>query len=316
LVHYRSDYDNLTAAIADGQGNSLAVVGIFIQETMPWDQYHGVKDSETVDNLKMAANELSKPRRGPDVSYTDMEVLLDQFTSPITDLNGLYHYEGSLTTPSCDEVVQWIILDKPLHVKQNGLLQALRRNPDQYGNAIQDNYRPTQALNGRLVYHTAPKHVCVWSEWGPWGNLCNVTMTRNRTEAEPAMHRDANCAEHTSEMKIDNCTYYENDSGCVTEVNVTYNGNDISEAYLPDVPTCRSACRDNGTDYFTYSFFGSGGTNLCYCKSSDSGRVDRDGRESGKTSCTACECEENYLDCLRNLPEDCIADDPFPFELN
>ena len=84
LVHYRSDYDNLTAAIADGQGNSLAVVGIFIQENMPWDQYHGVMDSETVNNLKMAANELSKPRRGPAVSSTDMEVLLDQFTLAIT----------------------------------------------------------------------------------------------------------------------------------------------------------------------------------------------------------------------------------------
>merc|ERR1711935_111617 len=153
LVHYRSDYDNLTAAIADGQGNSLAVVGIFIQETMPWDQYHGVMDSETVNNLKMAANELSKPRRGPAALSTDMEVVLDQFTSAITDLNGLYHYEGSLTTPSCDEIVQWVVLDKPLHVRKNGLLAALRRNLDSNGDAIQDNYRPTQTLNGRFIYH-------------------------------------------------------------------------------------------------------------------------------------------------------------------
>ena len=84
LVHYRSDYDNLTAALADGQGNSLAVVGIFIQETRPWDQYHSTMDSETVYNLKMVANELSKPKRGPTVSSTDMEVVLDQFTSAIT----------------------------------------------------------------------------------------------------------------------------------------------------------------------------------------------------------------------------------------
>ena len=77
MVHYRSDYDNLTAALADGQGDSLAVVGIFIQETMPWDQYQSTMDSETVYNLKMAANELSKPRRGPTVSSTNMEVVLD-----------------------------------------------------------------------------------------------------------------------------------------------------------------------------------------------------------------------------------------------
>ena len=84
MVHYRSDYDSLAAALADGQGNSLAVVGIFIQETMEWDQYHGVMDSETVTTLKKAAYELSKPRRGPTTASTDMEVVLDQFTSGIT----------------------------------------------------------------------------------------------------------------------------------------------------------------------------------------------------------------------------------------
>ena len=84
MVHFRSDYDNLTAALADGQGDSLAVVGILIQEVMPWDQYHVVKDSETIYKLKMAAHELSKPRRGPAAASVDIEVLLDQFTSEIT----------------------------------------------------------------------------------------------------------------------------------------------------------------------------------------------------------------------------------------
>ena len=84
LVHYRSDYDSLAAALADGQGNSLAVVGIFIQETMEWDQYHVVMDSETMHSLKMAAHELSKPRRGPTVASMDMEIVLDQLTCAIT----------------------------------------------------------------------------------------------------------------------------------------------------------------------------------------------------------------------------------------
>ena len=84
MVHYRSDYDNLTAALADGQGDSLAVVGIFIKETEEWDQYHGVKDSESLQNLKMAAHELSKPRKGPTVASMDMEIVLDQLTCAIT----------------------------------------------------------------------------------------------------------------------------------------------------------------------------------------------------------------------------------------
>ena len=86
LVHYNSNYDDISAAIADNQNDSLAVVGIFIREVMDWDQYSGVMDSDTITNLKMAANELSKPRRGPNAASTEVEIILDQFTSAITSV--------------------------------------------------------------------------------------------------------------------------------------------------------------------------------------------------------------------------------------
>ena len=84
LVHYNSKYDNISEAIADNQTDSLSVVGILLREVMPWDQFSGVTDSMTITNLKMAANELSKPRRGPSAAIMEMEVLLDQFASAIT----------------------------------------------------------------------------------------------------------------------------------------------------------------------------------------------------------------------------------------
>ena len=39
-----------------------------------------------------------------------------------SDLKGMFAYKGSLTTPTCDEVVQWVVLEEPLHVRTNGLV--------------------------------------------------------------------------------------------------------------------------------------------------------------------------------------------------
>ena len=39
-------------------------------------------------------------------------------------MSGIFHYEGSLTTPGCAEIVQWIVLDKPLYVRQKGLVSG------------------------------------------------------------------------------------------------------------------------------------------------------------------------------------------------
>ena len=43
LVHYKSTYDNISAAVADGQNDSLAVVGIFMREATKWHQWKGEK---------------------------------------------------------------------------------------------------------------------------------------------------------------------------------------------------------------------------------------------------------------------------------
>ena len=39
-------------------------------------------------------------------------------------------------------------------------LDALRKNVDMDGNAVEDNYRPTQGLNARTVYHHQPAGPC------------------------------------------------------------------------------------------------------------------------------------------------------------
>ncbi len=54
-----------------------------------------------------------------------------------------YTYGGSLTTPPCSETVTWLVLKDPV--------EASTTQIDNMHNILQDNYRPTQALNGRAI---------------------------------------------------------------------------------------------------------------------------------------------------------------------
>ena len=62
-----------------------------------------------------------------------------------------YFYEGSLTTPNCDEIVQWFVLKRCIRVPK-GYLEDLRKiEMDEEGNLLTFNFRETQSLNNRQV---------------------------------------------------------------------------------------------------------------------------------------------------------------------
>ena len=65
-----------------------------------------------------------------------------------------YHYNGSLTTPLCNEIVQWVLLKTPVIVPSS-FLTAARTAQDENGESISYNFRDAQALNGRKVYDSA-----------------------------------------------------------------------------------------------------------------------------------------------------------------
>ncbi|XP_047741741.1 carbonic anhydrase 9 [Hyalella azteca] len=71
------------------------------------------------------------------------------------DLSSYYRYEGSLTTPVCNEVVVWTVFEQPLPVSK-AQLDALRTLKDHNNEPLQDNYRNPQPLNGRKVYRSWP----------------------------------------------------------------------------------------------------------------------------------------------------------------
>jgi len=68
------------------------------------------------------------------------------------DLSEFARYRGSLTTPSCLETVLWTVMLEPVEISQSQL-NAFHQVLDHDGHHLADNFRPTQPLNGRTVYH-------------------------------------------------------------------------------------------------------------------------------------------------------------------
>ena len=74
-------------------------------------------------------------------------------------------------------------------------------------------------------------------------------------------------------------------SGCLTENDISYYGNDVNNGTLnvqSDVASCRSSCKSMGADYFDFNY---GGNKECWCKNSNAGRTQQVGVVSGETSC-------------------------------
>jgi carbonic anhydrase len=56
---------------------------------------------------------------------------------------GYYAYEGSLTTPPCSEVVNWLLLTEPIQVADSDIAS--------FAKLYAMNARPVQKLNRRFV---------------------------------------------------------------------------------------------------------------------------------------------------------------------
>jgi carbonic anhydrase len=67
----------------------------------------------------------------------------------------MYHYDGSLTTPGCSEIVEWIVLDNLQNISPKQLATFTKKWAGDYsygrGNG---NARVTQPINGRTIYYS------------------------------------------------------------------------------------------------------------------------------------------------------------------
>ena len=80
-----------------------------------------------------------------------------QITDLIADVKdtAFSTYSGSLTTPGCMEIVNWINFLQPIPIS-SAQLAKFRMLKDGSNEDIVDNFRPVQPLNGREVVFYGP----------------------------------------------------------------------------------------------------------------------------------------------------------------
>lgn len=136
FVSMNTKYSTLKEALTPSDG--LAVLGVFMEV--------GGDDNPSWSFLDYAAN-VTTFNTSVVVPASKFAVFNNLLPASKTDY---YRYDGSLTTPTCNEVVTWTVFKNTVKIskRQIDLLRKLEK-PD--GNPLTKNYRPPTPLNGRTV---------------------------------------------------------------------------------------------------------------------------------------------------------------------
>lgn len=143
LVHYNTKYSNLTASLSHGDG--LAVLGFFMDDS-------GTHESPTpLEKIVMGNGTYAGEPNS--VKYDQVFSLRDILKDPEAEgiFDEFWRYKGSLTTPPCNEVVQWTVVKKPLKISAATRDVMLKMAFEKSGEVLVDNYREIQPLNDRRV---------------------------------------------------------------------------------------------------------------------------------------------------------------------
>uniref|UniRef100_UPI00358FBDDB carbonic anhydrase 2-like n=1 Tax=Myxine glutinosa TaxID=7769 RepID=UPI00358FBDDB len=142
VVHYNTKYKTIKEAKEKPDG--LAVLAVFYNEGK-----ENVAFNAIVDSLNGVQHE-------GQVKKLLSTFKLEQILPPRENLKQFYRYDGSLTTPECNEVVTWTVFELPNTLSRSQLTKFWTLNVGKSTGdppkVMVNNYRPTQERSSRPVY--------------------------------------------------------------------------------------------------------------------------------------------------------------------
>nr|XP_060641934.1 carbonic anhydrase 15-like isoform X3 [Anolis sagrei ordinatus] len=157
IVHINAKYKTLSEA--KGHPNGLAVLG-FLFKVSDADNTNyntivaGLKNISQADSYVELASTFSLSNLLPDMAL----------------LSKYYRYKGSLTTPTCDEVVTWTVFEEPIPLSKsqiNAFIKTLYFKKLDTTSRMINNFRPVQPLRSRKVFASRDATISCCSPLAP-----------------------------------------------------------------------------------------------------------------------------------------------------
>jgi len=139
LVHYKQSLGSITNAAAKGDSDGLAVIGTFLQVGSIMQESKAMKP--------ILAN-FQKDYINGTVVNVNQPIDVSEFLPRAGE--HVWRYNGSLTTPGCNEIVRWTVLE-PIRSISAVDYVAFQRVKGEEGEPLRHNNRKIQKLGSRNI---------------------------------------------------------------------------------------------------------------------------------------------------------------------
>ncbi|XP_035487448.1 receptor-type tyrosine-protein phosphatase gamma [Scophthalmus maximus] len=178
-LYNSDDFDSLAAAIKERR--IIAAMAVFFEL--------GQKDNPALDPIILGLKGVVHHEKETNLRSFILRDLLP------SSVDSYYRYTGSLTTPPCSKVVEWIIFSRPVYLSHTQLeafysiFTTEQQDHVKFVEKLRNNFRPLRDLDNRKVFKSAVKDA--WQR-----DLTEVLRSPPSTEASRA------CSSAPVSMKI------------------------------------------------------------------------------------------------------------------